>query len=465
MSVLARAMLRKITLVLLAFGLGGYSAWGQEQLGTIMDNYNPVTGAMLNPAVIVDQGPWIDFNLVGVASYQRSNFAHIPNSYLLRYNELADPVVRDPGEDLYGYVAQTVMGPSFSMTLKDHAIGFHTAVRGVGFIKDVPGVAADYMEEEPDFVIYDGLYEGNHIRVKEMAWEEYGITYGRIVSKRYNNMYSAAITLNRLSGFHAAGAYMRQGALRVEDQEATLVNINNGKYWYNEPARGAGKGWSTSLGFEYKKMLKDVSSYVPHSRFGKCQVAQYKHQLGVALVDVGAITFKSQALTNEIDEGFPLDSTDNWSDISEEALAAAEATKYTAWLPAAITIQYDYYFQNNIYFNALLVNRLSIRRSFGTERSNLFMIGARYETKPLTVSMPLSFHAYKYAQLGFSLRIWSLVIGTDNIGPFIKTMDIRAADIYASLKIPIFKSPDCRHKNFRSRRNRGNYKRHLCPAF
>jgi hypothetical protein len=436
----------------------------QENLGAIQDNYSPVNGAMINPSVIVDQRPWVDINILGISAYARTNSLFLPNSYILSPNKIAEPKAKDPQKNLYGFVNAQFLGPSFSMVLREHAIGFHMAARGVGFIKNVPSPTATLIEELKDARVPDGRYFERNIRVKEMVWEEYGLTYGRILYKRNKDLWQGALTLNRLYGAHASGIYINNGELLVINEDGTLLNLD-GKYWYNEPARKAGKGFSGSLGFTYKRMKKDISNYVPHSIYGSCVVAQYKHKVGIALTDIGAIRFKKAALFNDFDENTSIDSVETLADASVEAVALSKGSRFTAWLPTAATLQYDYNLERGFYFNAMLIQRLSIPSWYGTERASLYSVGLRYEHKVVSIAFPFSLHEYQYTQLGCSIRLWSLLIGTDNIMPFIKRHDVYAADLYLYFKIPIFKSPACRPHSEKQRKNRGVMEKFMCPVW
>ena len=439
-------------------------ARGQENLGAIQDNYSPVNGMFLNPSVMVDQKPWLDINIVGVSAYVRNNSIYLPNTNLLRPSTYPEVIARNPQEKAYGTAVASVLGPSFTISMRHHSIGFHAAARGYVFMKNIPDPVAILLEEFKDARTADGKYSSRNIRAKGLAWEEYGISYGRIFYQRQKNMLSAAITVNRLYGASAAGIYIRKGDLDVLNQEGNLINLD-GKYWYNEPARKAGKGFSGSLGFTYKKMKKDVSNYVPHSVFGSCVVAEYKHKLGVSLIDVGAIRFNRQVIFNDIDENTNIDSLDELADISPENLANSEGNRFTAWLPAAVSVQYDYNLENNFYFNTTLVQRASLPQWFGTERSSLYSLGLRYERKAFTLAVPFSLHEYRYTQLGLSLRLWSLLIGTDNLLPLIRRQDVYAADLYFYLKIPIFTAPWCRTRKNKERKNHGTTRKVLCPAW
>jgi hypothetical protein len=437
---------------------------GQENLGAVQDNYSPVNAALINPSSIADQFPWIDINIIGVAAYARTNSIFLPNSYLPSPSKVNDPFAKDPQEHLYGYVSAQVLGPSISIAIKDHSFGFHSAARGIGFIKKIPSPTATLIEELKDARVPDGRYFERNIRLKELVWEEYGLTYARILYKRNKDMWQGGITINRLYGAHAGGVYINNGELDVVNEEGNLINLD-GKYWYNEPARRAGKGFSGSLGFTYKRMKKDISNYVPHSVYGSCVVARYKHKFGVSLVDIGAIRFKQSALQNSFDENTNIDSIETLADASDQAIRSSESNSFLAWLPSAASVQYDYNLERGFYFNVTAMQRLSFPSWIGTERASLYSAGLRFERKAFSIALPFSLHEYRYTQLGCSIRLWSLILGTDNLIPLIKRQDVYAADLYLYFKIPIFKSPPCRARSTKERKNRGVMDKYLCPVW
>ena len=438
---------------------------GQENIGIEQDNYAPVNSRFLNPSSIVDAGTWLDINVVGLSAYVRNNFSFIPNAHLLSPSSLTDPVFRQPNENLYAYSSDMVLGPSVSLVIHQHSISFHMAARSYVFTKNIPKEATAFIEDTITLQVADGLYEAKRLRLKELTWEEYGFSYGRILSRKDNNMYLGAITVNRLFGFHSAGMYMKSADLEVDNLNGSFVNIEDGKYWYNEPQRLAGKGWSGSLGFTYKKMKKDISNYVPHSVFGSCRFPEYKYKLGISLLDIGAIRFDRGALYNSFDEDTPIDSLKNWTEITERALSESEGTEYTTWLPMAISMQYDQNFNDYVYGNLSVIQRITFPSMRGVERANMLSASIRFETKKFSASVPLSLHEYKYPQLGLNLRLWFFVIGTDQILPFLRKMDLYAADIYTYIKIPIFKSPECRFNKTKDKKGRGHYKKYMCPAW
>ncbi len=437
----------------------------QENIGIEQDNYAPVNSRFLNPSSIVDAGTWLDINLVGVSAYVRNNFAFLPDAYLLNPETYQDPIVKEPNQNLYAYSSDMVLGPSASLVIHQHSISFHSAARSYVFSRNLPKETAAFIEDSITLEVADGIYNADRLRVKELTWEEYGLTYGRILQRKDNNMITGAITVNRLLGFHSAGMYMRSADLEVDNQNGSFINIEDGNYWYNEPARLSGRGWSGSLGMTFKKMKKDISNYVPHSVFGSCQFPEYKYKLGLSLLDIGAIRFDRGALYNNFDEDTPIDSLKNWTEITERALAEADGFEYMTWLPMALSIQYDHNFNDYVYGHLALIQRLSLPSFRGAERANLLSASLRFETKKFSVAVPLSLHEYRYPQLGLNLRLWFLVLGTDQILPFFRKQDLYAADVYAYIKIPIFVSPECRFKKNKDKKGRGHYKKYMCPAW
>ena len=442
-----------------------FGAFAQENAGLNPDNFAPVNTQFINPSSTVDAGTWLDINVVGFSTYARSNFAYLPDAYLPNPGTFKDPVLEVPSNTLYGYSADMVLGPSFSLVINKHAFGIHTAARSYLFVKKLPRETVAFIKDSTDLTVSDGSYEERRMRMKELTWEEYGFTYGLIVSQRNDEMYTAAITVNRLYGIHSAGMYIEKGTLEVDQQEGVLIDIENGNYWYSEPARLSGKGWSTSLGMTYKKTQKDISNYVPHSSWGRCELAPYRYKLGISLLDLGYIKFDQNAHYNYFDEDTPVDSIKNWLDVTEQALAQADGFDYTTILPAALSVQYDYNFDNDFYGNITLVQRITLPSWRGVERANQLAASIRYERKRFSASLPVTLHEYRYPQIGLSLRLWFFIFGTDQILPFIKKMDLYSADVYAYFKIPIFISPSCRQGGSKDKKGRGMYKKVLCPKW
>jgi len=426
----------------------------QERYGVLTDNYLPVNQSQINPSAMVDQKPWISINLAGAHAYLRNNFLFIPNSRLSLSKREYNVGYEEPNKFGKAFVATEILGPSATINIKEHAFGVHLNFRTYANVNRIPAVLAQIIRDEGTDNIADGIYTMSNGRAKTMSWAELGLSYGRIIRKRDWEMIQVGGTLKRLIGVHQASITVRDAIVDVVNGEGTMRNMD-GRYSFSEPAWNAGNGWGLSVGGTYKKMLKNVNDYVPHSKSGGCKKSDYQYKIGASLLDLGYIRFRQESRTATLPDTATVDDIE---DVDEDILGA-ESNRFTAVLPTAISVQADYRYQENIYINAMIVQRISLRNAFGVERSNLVAIAPRYESSWFTASLPLSLANYEVPQLGLYFRFGPLAIGSDHITPFIIKHDIRAASLYFYLNIPIQRSPECRD---RSARDAGKW---TCPVW
>lgn len=437
----------------------------QENQGAINDNYNPVNGQYINPSNIVDAKPWLDINIVGASFFARNNYAYYPNTTLLNFDSFKNqPSFFSDVKTINGYADFDIKGPSASIVLQDHAISLFTNIRSITNVSKIPGVVGKIASEGGITLSDTGLYEVDNARIKSMSWGEVGLTYGKILKKRGYNMFTGAITVKRLLGFQNASVMVDDASVEVYDTEVASLLSTNSKYSYAEPDFNAGRGWGTNLGFTYKKMKDDVTHYVPHSKFSGCEQINYKYKVGVSLLDVGYINFNNGAYFGTYNENTIINDINDTQDISDETQSIQEGETFTAFLPLAASVQFDYNINDKFYLNATAVQRIPMANTFGVERANLLAVSARYETKRFGVGLPISMQNYDIntTQVGLAFRFANITIGSDNFLPIVVKHDVKAADIYFSLKYTIFKSPACKDKKRGKSGRRGSVD---CPAW
>ncbi len=437
----------------------------QENQGAINDNYNPINGQYINPSSIVDAKPWLDINLVGASAFVRNNYAFYPNTTLLNFSSFEnEPNFDNTVGSINGYADFDVRGSSASLVVGQHSISLFTNVRGIANVSNIPGVVGKMATEGGITWADTGTYNVNNARIKSMSWGEVGVTYGKILKASGNNMLTGAISVKRLLGFQSAAVMVDDANVDVFNLESANLISTNAKYAYAEPDFNAGRGWGTNIGVTYKKMKSDVTHYVPHSRFSGCEQINYKYKIGASLLDVGYINFKNGAYHGTYSETTIIDEINSVDDVSDETQAIQEGDKFTATLPTAASVQFDYNVNDQVYLNATVVQRVPMANTFGVERANLLAVSARYERKYFGVAIPISMQSYNVTttQVGLAFRFANITIGSDNFLPIIIKHDVKAADIYFSLKYTIFKSPACKDKK------RGKSKRPSsvnCPAW
>ena len=430
--------------------------FSQEKIGLITDGRLPVNQARINPALMVDQSPWLSINLLGGHAFTRTNFIKLQDTRLWFGQNQGDFVYEEPSKNGKGYIHAEILGPSATINIEKHAIGFHTSFRLYGNVNRMPAVLGQIIGDNGVENVNDGTYSARNARAKEMSWVEFGLSYGTIVYQRNTQMLNIGATVNRIIGIQQANFIINSSEVDVVDGDGTLRDLD-GKYSYAEPAWGAGKGWSFNLGANYKRsILKDVlDDYIPHSRKGSCKRKTYRYTVGVSLLDLGYVRYKTESRTGVLPDTTTID---NLEDAVAQALGLEESS-FTAILPTALAIQADYRIQENVFIGANLIQKISFPNSFGVERANVLAVAPRIETSWLTVSLPMSMANYTTPQLGLYVRIGPLAIGTDHLSPYIVKRDIRAADVYVYFNIPLSKSPGCRDK---SARDVGKW---MCPVW
>jgi hypothetical protein len=421
--------------------------FSQEKIGVTTDNFLPVKQVGVNPALIVDQKFFLSVNVVGAHIFGRSNVINYANSSLLPKTDIGDPIFDEPNKFARGYIAAEVSGPSATLNYKKNAFGIHTAIRGYGSMNRVPSILVELINDENTEQVSDGTYIMKNGRFKTMSWGEIGVSYGRILRSREYELISAGVTINRLYGIQQSSLNIKNGTVNVV-QSKGLIGQAEGSYSYTDAQFGSGKGWGMDVGITYKGMFDNVNKYLPHSRNGGCKVADYRYRIGVSLMDLGYIRYRDDARYAKLQEQDTL-LIDDLFEGNEEVLGK-DGSKYTAFLPTALSIQGDFYLADYVYLNARINQRLSFRNSFGVERSNLIAVAPRFESRWITASIPLTLSNYIVPQAGFYLRLGYLAIGSDHILPFIRRGDLRAVDLYFNLNFFIRNSPECRVVDNRS---------------
>lgn len=464
------------------------STYAQESMGIANSNYAGTQGVQLNPSSIVDSKLWLDVHLVGAGAYVYNNYFYFPkvNIWKSTSGNEAFPQGRDHyvlGNVYRGDVNVDVWGPAFTLSLGKFAIGFHTAIRSFTDATRIPAPMAKFMFEGLNYAPQLGtLYHAENVLATSLTWGEVGVTFGTILKRKQDNLWTGGITAKYLSGINAMAIDLKNIDYEVLNDSDLYVSSVNGRYGMVEPGFGAGQGFSVDLGVTYKKMLDNVEYYVPHTPTADCSTKDYRYKLGISLMDLGGIKFNKNAVYQEYSN-----TSSYWSNydtasitsigttdqnlnnnINNGASQNIRGTSFTTWLPSYASVQLDYNLGKNFFINGTIIQGFRIQAPFGVHRRSTIAITPRYERKRWEVSLPVSLHDFRNFQAGIMLRLNNLIIGTDNLIPLIARTDLKGADIYIHLKIPILKSPKCRDKKHNKGKKGHSGKRghdDSCPAY
>ena len=455
-------MLQK-TLYLFVFLLISLQLLSQENNGIIHSNYSPTNSVLINPSSIGDSKVFWEINLIGSSFFLDNNYLFSPDfsiiSAIRNPESVHEPLDNFKPGNKFAYTDFALHGPSFYLNLGKHAIGITTQLRTVVDVRNMDANFAKLLFEGFDYLPQRGIkYKTSNTKINAMSWGELGFSYAYTFKQKSYNQYIGGISVKRLYGITHMGANIKNASFAVPDTSNIDIWNIDAKYGFSAPSFNAGRGWSADLGFTYKKTLKQVDRYIPYSKNNDCIKSNYLYKIGLSLLDLGAISFKTNSYYGEIrDEGTWKDyNNSNFNDDYDQyhnkiidgfANTSNLKDSYLAYLPTALAVQYDYNFQNGFYINGSLLQNLSFFNQLGIKRQNLLAIAPRLELPRFEVSIPLSLRRYNTPSFGLAFRIWNhLIVGSDRLGSILFKGDIYGTDIYFNIKIAKLYTNRCKTK-------------------
>lgn len=455
---------------------------GQERFGLTTGNYSGITGARLNPSSIVNYQQYLDIQLAAGGVFLENNYLYI-GAQEYRARDVFSlspqfPTYTEAHPDL-GYSVELgafnhyqnggdkdlnldvwAGGPGFLLVSGDYAYGLSINARTAVSLHKVPESVANFAYIGLGYVPQHNIeYYEDGFSAAGMAWMETAFSVAKIFEDRYYTRISGGITLKYLSGasgFYLYGNELDYNMLNRSDLDILNLNATTGMslplgYSDNSfPDAGSffkGRGVAFDIGFTL--LQKDKNYYRrDYDRLCQQHYTTYVYRLGISLLDVGFVSFTDNAMAHIYEDGsyyWPNINSYQYedmnflmSDLSDRFFRDPGATyngdKVTVLTPAAISLQGDYSFENNLFLNGTWIHPVVIRQSAIRRPAQVALV-PRYERKHFEVAMPLSLYQYKYPRVGLSIRAYALTIGTEKLGAFTGLTDFSGMDIYFSLKL------------------------------
>jgi hypothetical protein len=456
-------------------------ARAQEMLGATLGNYAGINSMQLNPSALHNSKQYLDIQVLGMDAFIQNNYLYQAKEDYSFWN-FFKPGYQFPAhmED-YGteerifytyengrnksmFMNLRINGPGAMLIWDRHAFALTTAIRNDVSMVNVPQDVANFMYLGLNYVPQHNI---NYIINQKFgaaaaSWGEIGLTYSYLLyQKRYDRI-SAGVSVKRLMGL--AGGYLAVDQMDyvVPDDSTMIVNNMDATagfslpmdYSSNEIMTGnwiKGGGFGFDVGVTYTRTLR--SAYKQYIR-RPCEARydDYLYRIGVAVLDIGRIKFRTNARDYAIDNR-----SSYWSDVNEldfeninqfmdtvsyqfygDYNAAYRGDIVKVWLPTALSVQFDYHYLGPWYVNASLIYGFPLSRS-AIRRPALISITPRYETGWFEASLPLSLYDWYLPRIGLALRFYVLTIGTEKLGQFFRISNFTGMDLYFSLKIPIDK--------------------------
>lgn len=485
--------------------LGSLYSVSQNSMGALNSNFTPTNGVYINPSSMLDAEVWLDINIVGVGAYANNDLVYLKdNSWISLLRDLSkvsrgekddselpseDDIGYNQGRNFYhAYNRTFVAAPSAVWSQGDFAAGLAFTGRSYTAVRRVPSYVAQFIENGVTNYTqqHDIDYSVENLRVASLNFAEIKGSFAYTFLKRRRDMFMGGVSLSKFFSIGAAGANISRFDFLVDnDSLANVVSLQSDLMYTSNPRFNPKGGMGIDFGFTYQKMLGEAASYYPNSPKIGCRSVPYKYKLGVSIMDIGAVKFDEddqQYRAYDFEQYSWLNYADD--DVDEDApldLFAAQQTSEAEGevrkpnkvrLPTFASVQFDYnLWASRIYVNGTIIQGIPVgKKQFGLRHANSLSVTPRYESYWFDVALPLSLYEYQHPQLGLSLRLGPLTIGSDKLISWIKRSDLYGADVYAYLKVPIRYHPKCKSryggaKAIKAQNGQKYKKYHPCDAY
>lgn len=448
----------------------------QSMYGNVLSNYSGINSVQMNPSAMHNSKTWLDVQFLGLGVFLQNNYLYQPRSEYKFAHFFQSGYVWPTHSEGYGtevrnfyhydntrpknvFINTRINGPGAMLIWGKHAFGISTSFRNIVSAHNVPYEVANF--------IYLGLnyrpqqkinyHDTRPWNIAQMAWAELGLSYAYQVYALGFNRITAGISVKRLFGY--AGTYLRTDNIDYTVIDDSTLQINNLKAeggislpidYATSQMMGStafrGGGFGFDLGVTFTRLIR------PHQEqyFNKLCAQRYDdylYRLGVALIDVGGIRFKTNSRKIEIDNRssywdrvtkIKFKSIDQILDTISykfygDTNSARVADRFMLWLPSALSIQFDYHLTRYTYVNASLIYPLVLAKNT-IYRPAEFTITPRYEKRWFEVSLPISLYDWSLPRVGLAVRVYGVTVGTDKLGAFFNFSEFTGMDVYISIR-------------------------------
>lgn len=432
---------------------------GQSGLsGLTQSNYSIVENVALNPAASADPKAYFVCHIFGVENMVSSNYLKFnPKNFGFLNGHLPNLSSIDAkSSQLKLKTESRISGPGFNYSIENFSIGFNMSIREFSNLENL------------DPVFTEGYFQNNNVvttnqtkqnmKFDKFRWEEIGIHAGTFLYKKNFNIITTGLNLKfiRPTSFNS----VRINSINYSTTSNNQLNIHsiNGNTHNSLSKSRSGWGMGFDIGFQFKKMKKGITNYIPHSIRSGCKKVPYKYKLGFSLLDIGLINYNNKV------ESISFDANDvmvgNFSGVSENNIQNYSMTllnslrensdtlsnNFMGMLPTSMSFQYDQSMGKNAFFNISTLYGFDRDSNLGAERISWIAASYRYEKSRYELSTTTSYNSLDELALGAAVRFLFFSIGTNNIVPFLQDKAY-AASFYFHAKFIIPNSKKCAHEN------------------
>lgn len=318
-----------------------------------------------------------------------------------------------------------------------------------------------------------------------LIWNEYGINYGQVISDKGTNFFKGGITAKVLQGIGAAYAYTDQIDYELFNKDTATSLKGSFDYGYSDNFDKAkkistmplfqsnsqlGVGFDVGFVYEWRPKYKDYQYEIDGEKdLWKREKNKYKLKISAAVTDIGSMKFKKGGTSRN----FTVDtknlnllifkkpgSFQRFDSIIDSLIVNSpdwterESVNNTFKMhtPMALNVQVDYNIWKDIYINGTMVintvgktvkTAVRVPNQFSATLSFDNLIWWWTDVPFMGLHLPFSYNSYSGFKSGLAMRLGPLTFGVMNYNVLLARGNVRGAEIYAGLRVPIlYAAPD-----------------------
>ncbi|WP_235938274.1 DUF5723 family protein [Chitinophaga solisilvae] len=441
-----------------------HTAMAQSFPGISNSTYAGIYGVIANPASAAGYRYKWDVNIFGADVKAGNTYLSVPKSVLF---SMPDSFKRNRDYFLdttsrrnhNGWGSADIVMPSVLYAIDEkQAVSFVWRVRGSANGGRLPTPLANFFGVN----FPNPQYRGKGLTIQQLdgtmhIWNEFGLSYARVIKEGYTSRWKGGITVKLLSGIAAGYADVNNASFVVNTSRNADITSGTLHYAYNGDVdtwekpytrnvplfKNIGVGFDIGVIYEYR---------ADNGGWGKAESSDaddYTFRIGVSLNDIGRIKYSKGKYSTDLDlrkeDVNPREiGYKNKENINQYAQRLSRYftpigsdSMFTMTLPATLNLMGDYNIDSRFFISANAVIALNGGRSNITKTYALtqFLLTPRYETERFGAYLPVVVNYNGQADIGAGFRVGPLVIGSYSIFTNLFRKHVDHADAFVALRL------------------------------
>ena len=350
-------------------------------------------------------------------------------------------------------------GPGVTYRIDKHnSIAFTTGIRGMNQFNNFDQTIF-HTFNDPKFRTTEAIDAApRNFNYMLHVWAEIGVSYAATLIDNGRHKLKAGATLRYLGGMAYVGLKGRNMDAHFNAGKDTF-SVTNADLEYASNILSSKAGSGTNVPTAITNLIFNgnggngiggdlgvVYEYTPKNE----KKNGYLVRFSASLMDIGSITYKGENNANEIFSGSGyvtgkgiLDNVKNFAQIKNYAVvrgftADIRKTTTTVYMPERLMLGGDYHVDKQYYVNVTYLGNLGTRQGFGNSYYNQFTVTPRYDTKLITIGLPLTYSTLSNSfKVGVGIRASGVYVGFDDMLSLFSHSQY-GLNFYAGINIPIY---------------------------